>query len=85
MVSFAVKGGLREGRAVLQRLKHFKSAESLGGVEFLVELPAAASTFRQYLVHPLPCLPNRFAHYRTNGGPNRRQSLQTPMDSGGTA
>lgn len=40
MVSFEVKGGLRQARAVLQRLKLFKIAESLGGVESLVELPA---------------------------------------------
>ena len=40
MVSFEVKGGLSEARAVLQRLKLFKIAESLGGVESLVELPA---------------------------------------------
>lgn len=40
MVSFEVKGGLREARAVLQRLRLFKIAESLGGVESLVELPA---------------------------------------------
>ena len=40
MVSFEVKGGLGEARAVLQRLRIFKIAESLGGVESLVELPA---------------------------------------------
>lgn len=40
MVSFEVKGCLREARAVLQRLKLFKIAESLGGIESLVELPA---------------------------------------------
>ena len=40
MVSFEVKGGLREARAVVQRTKLFKIAESLGGVESLVELPA---------------------------------------------
>jgi len=40
MVSFEVKSGLREARAVLQRFKLFKIAESLGGVESLVELPA---------------------------------------------
>ncbi|MGH7817781.1 MAG: trans-sulfuration enzyme family protein, partial [Candidatus Binatia bacterium] len=40
IVSFEVKGGLGEARAVLQRLKLFKIAESLGGVESLVELPA---------------------------------------------
>jgi cystathionine beta-lyase/cystathionine gamma-synthase len=40
IVSFEVKGGLAEARRVLGRLKIFKIAESLGGVESLVELPA---------------------------------------------
>ena len=40
MVSFEVKGGLSEARRVVQRLSCFKIAESLGGVESLVELPA---------------------------------------------
>jgi len=40
MVSFEVKGGLAEAREVLTRLKIFQIAESLGGVESLVELPA---------------------------------------------
>jgi cystathionine beta-lyase/cystathionine gamma-synthase len=40
MVSFEVKGGLAEARRVVRRLKIFKIAESLGGVESLVELPA---------------------------------------------
>ena len=40
MVSFEVKGGLAEARRALNRLKIFKIAESLGGVESLVELPA---------------------------------------------
>jgi cystathionine beta-lyase/cystathionine gamma-synthase len=40
MVSFEVKGGLAEARRVLSRLCIFKIAESLGGVESLVELPA---------------------------------------------
>jgi cystathionine beta-lyase/cystathionine gamma-synthase len=40
MLSFEVKGGLRQARAVLRRLRLFKIAESLGGVESLVELPA---------------------------------------------
>lgn len=40
MVSFEVKGGLAEARRVLQRLRLFTIAESLGGVESLVELPA---------------------------------------------
>jgi cystathionine gamma-lyase len=40
MVSFEVKGGLTEARRVLRRLTIFKIAESLGGVESLVELPA---------------------------------------------
>jgi len=39
-VSFEVKGGLAEAREVLTRLKIFQIAESLGGVESLVELPA---------------------------------------------
>ena len=40
MVSFEVKGGLAEARRVLGGLRIFKIAESLGGVESLVELPA---------------------------------------------
>ncbi len=41
MVSFEVKGGVAEARRVLGQLELFKIAESLGGVESLVELPAA--------------------------------------------
>ena len=40
IVSFEVKGRLAEARRVLARLHLFKIAESLGGVESLVELPA---------------------------------------------
>lgn len=40
MVSFEIKGGLREARRVATCLTIFKIAESLGGVESLVELPA---------------------------------------------
>jgi len=40
IVSFEVKGGLGDARRVLARLRLFKIAESLGGVESLVELPA---------------------------------------------
>jgi cystathionine gamma-lyase len=40
IVSFEVKRGLAEARRILGRLKIFKIAESLGGVESLVELPA---------------------------------------------
>jgi cystathionine gamma-lyase len=40
MLSFEVRGGLAEARGVLLRLEIFKIAESLGGVESLVELPA---------------------------------------------
>ena len=40
MVSFEVKGGLAAARRALSRLRLFKIAESLGGVESLVELPA---------------------------------------------
>jgi cystathionine gamma-lyase len=39
MVSFEVKGGLTAEQRVLSRLWIFKIAESLGGVESLVELP----------------------------------------------
>jgi cystathionine beta-lyase/cystathionine gamma-synthase len=40
MLSFEVEGGLSQAREVLSRLEIFKIAESLGGVESLVELPA---------------------------------------------
>jgi len=40
VVSFELKGGLTRARRVLNRLKIFKIAESLGGVESLAELPA---------------------------------------------
>lgn len=40
MVSFEVRGGLSKAKRVLGRLRLFKIAESLGGVESLVELPA---------------------------------------------
>src|SRR5262249_39550246 len=40
IVSFEVKAGPSEARRVLTRLPIFKIAESLGGVESLVELPA---------------------------------------------
>jgi cystathionine beta-lyase/cystathionine gamma-synthase len=40
MVSFEVKGGVSKAKKVLARLRLFKIAESLGGVESLVELPA---------------------------------------------
>jgi cystathionine gamma-lyase len=40
MVSFEVAGGLAEARRALRRLRIFRIAESLGGVESLVELPA---------------------------------------------
>jgi cystathionine gamma-lyase len=40
MISFYVKGGLPETRAVLERFKLFALAESLGGVESLVNHPA---------------------------------------------
>jgi cystathionine gamma-lyase len=40
IVSFEVNGGLADARRVLARLRLFKIAESLGGVESLVELPA---------------------------------------------
>ncbi len=40
MISVVVKGGLERSRAVLKRCKLFALAESLGGVESLIEHPA---------------------------------------------
>ncbi len=40
MVSFEVKGGLEPARRVVERTQLFTLAESLGGVESLIELPA---------------------------------------------
>lgn len=40
MVSFDIKGGLKESNIFLQSLHLFALAESLGGVESLAELPA---------------------------------------------
>ncbi|HXM53369.1 MAG TPA: cystathionine gamma-synthase [Candidatus Binatus sp.] len=41
MISFEVKGGLEPARRVVERTQLFTLAESLGGVESLIELPAA--------------------------------------------
>lgn len=41
MISFEVKGGLEPARRVVERTRLFTLAESLGGVESLIELPAA--------------------------------------------
>src|SRR5881396_893520 len=41
MVSFEVKGGVEAARTVVKHTKLFALAESLGGVESLIELPAA--------------------------------------------
>jgi cystathionine gamma-lyase len=40
MISFVVKGGLPAARALMQAVEVFVCAESLGGVESLMELPA---------------------------------------------
>lgn len=40
MITFFLKGGLAESRAFLERVKIFTLAESLGGVESLIEHPA---------------------------------------------
>ena len=40
MISFYLKGGIEESRTFLGALKLFKTAESLGGVESLIEHPA---------------------------------------------
>ena len=40
MLSFEIKGGLKEAKKFLENLKIFSLAESLGGVESLIEHPA---------------------------------------------
>jgi len=40
IISIEVKGGLRKARRMLERCKLFALAESLGGVESLIEHPA---------------------------------------------
>jgi cystathionine gamma-lyase len=40
MISFEIEGGLREAKKFLENLQIFSLAESLGGVESLIELPA---------------------------------------------
>jgi cystathionine gamma-lyase len=40
MITFYIKGGLKESRAFLKKVKLFTLAESLGGVESLIEHPA---------------------------------------------
>ena len=40
MISFVVKGGMKASRALLESVRLFVCAESLGGVESLIELPA---------------------------------------------
>ena len=39
MLSFVIKGGIKESKTFLSSLKIFTLAESLGGVESLAELP----------------------------------------------
>ena len=41
MISFEVNGGLEPAKSVVERTQLFTLAESLGGVESLIELPAA--------------------------------------------
>jgi cystathionine beta-lyase/cystathionine gamma-synthase len=43
MLSFEVSGGLERARSVLQRVRLFSLAESLGGVESLIGQPALMS------------------------------------------
>jgi cystathionine gamma-lyase len=40
MITFFIDGGIKESRAFLENVKLFALAESLGGVESLVEHPA---------------------------------------------
>ena len=41
MISFVVKGGAAEARRLVESTRLFTLAESLGGVESLIEVPAA--------------------------------------------
>ncbi len=41
MISFEIEGGLNNAKIFAEALKYFSLAESLGGVESLVEIPAA--------------------------------------------
>jgi cystathionine gamma-lyase len=43
MISFYLKGGIKESRKFLMNLKVFTLAESLGGVESLAECPVVMS------------------------------------------
>ena len=40
MISFEIKGGMDEARKLVETTKLFLLAESLGGVESLIELPS---------------------------------------------
>src|SRR2546426_11282037 len=60
MISFEVKGGLEPARRVVERTQLFTLAESLGGVESFIELPAGVE-------HPPPPAPNPRAHRRGAG------------------
>jgi cystathionine gamma-lyase len=40
MITFYIKGGMKESREFLEKVKIFALAESLGGVESLIEHPA---------------------------------------------
>jgi cystathionine gamma-lyase len=40
MITFFIKGGLNEARSFLEKVRLFTLAESLGGVESLIEHPA---------------------------------------------
>ena len=40
MITFFIKGGLEDARRFLERVRIFTLAESLGGVESLIEHPA---------------------------------------------
>ena len=40
MITFYLKGGLKESKRFLEKVKLFALAESLGGVESLIEHPA---------------------------------------------
>jgi cystathionine gamma-synthase len=57
MISFEVRGGEAVARRIVERTRLFMLAESLGGIESLIELPAAM-THASVTGSPLEVAPN---------------------------
>ena len=70
MVSFRVKGGAAAARSVCERAEIFTLAESLGGVESLVELPATM-THASVADSPLAVPPTTWCACRSGSSRSR--------------